>query len=269
MDTKIKYKTILVMAILLLGYKNISATNYAIIISIEDYIYQPSLAYANSDAALMGLTIYAGKLGNILDEHIYHLFNEKATAENIELILSHLSEIMSKEDQLFFYYSGHGYFGGLYTYDLYAIKMLSYKKLRQHLQTINCKNKIIILDTCFSGSLYLNTMDDVNTLESYFDNETKYKNRNRTSNTIVLMSSRLDESSYETVQLGHGLFTYYLCKGLNGAGDLNLDKNISIEELYYYTRDNVYLYKKGKSSYVQCPTLMGNYQNNYIISKTK
>jgi uncharacterized caspase-like protein len=68
-------------------------------------------------------------------------------------------------------------------------------------------------------------------------------------------------------QLRHGLFTYYLCKGINGSADRNNDTLITIEELYYYTRDNVYLYTKGKSNYVQCPTLMGNYQNNYIICK--
>ncbi len=87
------------------------ATNYAVIVSIGEYKYQPDLAFANTDAALMCLTIQSQKLGSIHDENIYYLVNEQATAENIELILSYLSVKLLEQDQLIIYYSGHGYIG--------------------------------------------------------------------------------------------------------------------------------------------------------------
>lgn len=37
----------------------------------------------------------------------------------------------------------------------------------------------------------------------------------------------------------HGLFTYYLLKGMVGEADRNRDKRIEIEELYSYVSNNV------------------------------
>jgi uncharacterized caspase-like protein len=40
-------------------------------------------------------------------------------------------------------------------------------------------------------------------------------------------------------ELGHGLFTYYLLQGLNGAADLNHDGIVSLQELYEYVEQQV------------------------------
>jgi len=260
-----KVLTPLLLIIFLVNSSELSAKNYAVLISVGDYKNHPDIAYANSDAALMGLTLLSHRLGPIEEEDIFNLYNENATSDNIAIVLSHLSRILVASDQLVIYYSGHGYFGGLHTYDYNENDTFSYQDLRYYLRNTKCRDKIIILDTCYSGSLFLHSEEDVKQLEQYFSNNRKKKYSN--TNTIVIMSSRLDQSSYETPHLGHGLFTYFLCKGLNGSSDINEDNKISIEELYYYTRDNVYLYMKGNTSKNQCPTLMGNYQNNYIISK--
>jgi uncharacterized caspase-like protein len=43
----------------------------------------------------------------------------------------------------------------------------------------------------------------------------------------------------ELPELGHGVFTYYLLAGLNGAADLNGDGIVTVQELYEYVERQV------------------------------
>ena len=43
----------------------------------------------------------------------------------------------------------------------------------------------------------------------------------------------------ELPELGHGIFTYYLLQGLNGAADLNKDGIVTVQELYEYVEQQV------------------------------
>ena len=43
----------------------------------------------------------------------------------------------------------------------------------------------------------------------------------------------------ELPELGHGVFTYYLLQGLQGAADLNRDGIVTIQELYEYVEQQV------------------------------
>ena len=43
----------------------------------------------------------------------------------------------------------------------------------------------------------------------------------------------------ELAELGHGVFTYYLVQGLQGAADLNKDGIVTLQELYEYVEQQV------------------------------
>ena len=45
--------------------------------------------------------------------------------------------------------------------------------------------------------------------------------------------------SLELQELGHGVFTYYLVRGLRGAADLNRDGIVTLQELYEYVEQQV------------------------------
>jgi helicase len=55
----------------------------------------------------------------------------------------------------------------------------------------------------------------------------------------ILTASRPAEVSLELPELGHGVFTYYLIQGLQGAADLNHDGIVSLQELYEYLEQQV------------------------------
>src|SRR3972149_518300 len=47
------------------------------------------------------------------------------------------------------------------------------------------------------------------------------------------------EGSLELDELGHGIFSYYLVRGLQGAADLNRDGIVTLQELYEYVEQQV------------------------------
>jgi uncharacterized caspase-like protein len=56
---------------------------------------------------------------------------------------------------------------------------------------------------------------------------------------VVLTASGPDQAAQESADFGHGVFTYYLLEGLNGAADLNGDGDIDVNEAYAYVSEKV------------------------------
>jgi uncharacterized caspase-like protein len=61
----------------------------------------------------------------------------------------------------------------------------------------------------------------------------------RSRGRAIVTASRPAEVSIELPELGHGIFTYYLTEGLRGAGDLNRDGIVTLQELYEYVEQQV------------------------------
>jgi uncharacterized caspase-like protein len=55
----------------------------------------------------------------------------------------------------------------------------------------------------------------------------------------IITASRPTEVSIELTELGHGIFTYYLVQGLQGAADGNRHGIVSLQELYEYLEQQV------------------------------
>ncbi len=63
-----------------------------------------------------------------------------------------------------------------------------------------------------------------------------YNDLVRRSGAIIFSSCRGDEVSYETVEYENGLFTEYVIKAIEGAGDADRDGIVSTDELQDYVR---------------------------------
>ena len=63
--------------------------------------------------------------------------------------------------------------------------------------------------------------------------------RERLPGAVVLASSRGDQSSWEWNERGHGVFTYWLSRALEGGADTNGDGRLTVDEVYNYTHDRV------------------------------
>jgi hypothetical protein len=74
---------------------------------------------------------------------------------------------------------------------------------------------------------------------------------------IAVLSAASGEqisSTYE--EKGHGLFTYFMLKGINGEGDTNRDGKIEIGELFEYIKPQVERIAKKIYNNEQLPQLI-------------
>ena len=76
----------------------------------------------------------------------------------------------------------------------------------------------------------------------------------------VITASDVSQLSQESEQWGggHGVFTYYLLRGLGGDADLNKDGTVTAGELFRYVRDQVYKETMGQQRPVALPGLAEN-----------
>ena len=87
---------------------------------------------------------------------------------------------------------------------------------------IEAERMVVFLDACYSGAAGGRTFASSKTRavtvdDLFLDRLTRSKGR------AIVTASRPSEVSIELAELGHGIFTYYLVRGLQGAADLNRD----------------------------------------------
>jgi helicase len=103
---------------------------------------------------------------------------------------------------------------------------------------IEAERVVSFIDACYSGSAGGRTFLAKRTRASQLD-ELFLNRLTRSKGRVIITASRPGEVSIELSELGHGVFSYYLVQGLNGAADLNLDGIVTIQELYEYLEQQV------------------------------
>ena len=97
---------------------------------------------------------------------------------------------------------------------------------------------VVFLDSCYSGAAGGRTFSSKKTRAGHVD-DLFLERLARSKGRAILTASRPAEVSIELPELGHGIFTYYLVQGLKGAGDLNRDGIVTLQELYEYVEQEV------------------------------
>ena len=73
-------------------------------------------------------------------------------------------------------------------------------------------------------------------------------------NFTVLTAARGDQTAKPLEEAKHGMFSYFLMKGMEGEADINNDNKITAGELYSYIQSNVTQQSNGS----QTPELQGD-----------
>ena len=219
-----------------------NSDDFALVIGIEKYSNLPDAEFAERDAAAVREHLIA--LG-YPEANIIALSGSKATmsafAKNIE---SWLPLNVNKKSTVFVYYSGHGA-PDVKTGQAYLVpwdgdpeflegSAYPVKRLYEKLGTLKAKRVIVALDSCFSGAggrsvlakgtRPLVTKMDMGAIEP--------------GKIVALSASDSDQISGTVDDQGHGAFTYYLLKGLNGAA-ADDSKHVTLRSLYDYLKPKV------------------------------
>ncbi len=242
--------------------------SYALVIGISKYENLPKeaqLEYPDRDAESIYTVLISAEGGQFPAENVHKLINENATAANIKKELeTWLPSVTKDDDRVLIYFAGHGFVSGgkayLAPYDISLKNIPGTSFSMEELGAaiggkINGKWKVLITDSCHSGAITPEA-DRAKVNQTLLDLQ---------KSLFSITASRDREQSYESDKWGggHGIFTYYVVKGLEGEADTNGDGIVSADELAEYVHTNVRL----ATNAAQNPTSeRGSFDPNMVLA---
>jgi hypothetical protein len=218
----------------------------AIVFGIESYKNVPGVSFAKRDATWMKK--YFENVLGIPKNRIYHKTDSDVGLGAFRKVFSVDGwldkRIKEGKTDVFIYYAGHGApdmkqnKAYLIPYDGdpnyasqtgYAIDLL-YAELGK----MGAKSVTVFLDACFSGANRDKEMLLADARPVFMEVDAS-----ATGNVTVFSASGGKEISSAWPQKKHGLFSYFLMKGMRGDADTNKDKQITVDELNSYVSENV------------------------------
>jgi len=212
---------------------------FGLVIGVKEYRYFPerNLKYSASDAQKMAVSLRKFSF-DIPDRRI--LIGAKATRPEVKGKIAELQSLVTSNDIVFIYFSGHGVKGSfdcLVTNDarednegnLLPNTVIATAELREDLKLINAAKIIVALDSCHSGGTMkwrpLQSIGEVNL----------------PPRTVMLASSDGNEPSWESDRFQSGIFTHYLVRLLDdeSIADRNRDGTATLKEIEAYLQEQV------------------------------
>jgi len=243
-----------------------------VVFGIENYKNLAPAPYADNDANIIEeyfkKTLGLEQVVTYTNEEVSgFIFDDVFNSETGEL----QKAIVKGETDLFVYYSGHGVpdkegknvylFPSDGKYKNLETQGYNINLLYENLEKLGAKSVTVFIDACFSGA---SRTSETMVAQNVTGEKAGVKIRLNTtkpwesdSTFAVFNSSSFDETSLGFDESQTGLFTYYLCAGMQGAADTDANKNITLGELKNYVISNVSATSK-KISGQQTPQFNGN-----------
>ncbi len=224
---------------------------WAVVVGVGRYTSMPVLKYSDDDAYQFYAFLKSPEGGALPDKQIKVLVDEDATRMNILQTMRQILLKADENDEIVFYFSGHGLDGAFLPQDFDGINnRLLHSEVKAIFEQSKAKHKLCIADACFSGSLLAMKQPLAPQIQAF------YKAFDNTQGGMALfMSSKSQEYSLEDQGLRSGIFSHYLSRGLKGEADVDGNKIVTMRELYDYVYKNVRSY----TSSAQTPTISGQF----------
>jgi Caspase domain len=235
---------------------------YAIVIGIEQYRQKlPRADFAVRDAQTV--TDYLTKVMGYPEENVVTLTNDHATyVDLVKYLEKWLPNNVEQDSSVFVYYSGHGA-PNPKTGDAYLVPYdgdpsfidqtgYSLRRMYDTLGKLPTKHIIVALDSCFSGAGGRSVlakgarplvMTSQNTLAL-------------PANITVMTAASGEQVSSTYDEKGHGLFTYYMLKGIKNEDVIKQNGSIAIGNLFSYLKPQVERVARKQYNNEQTPQLM-------------
>lgn len=241
--------------------------SYALVVGVSEYknlAPKEQLAFTGADAEAMYNILISREGGNFPAENVHKLVGPRATLANIKKELEQwLPSVTKDDDRVVVYFAGHGfvYQGKVYLapadFDKRNIAGSGYSTDELGAAfgaKIKGKWKVLLTDSCHSGAVTTDT--DSRTINSRLLDLSR--------SLFSLTASRDRERSFESKEWGggHGIFTYYVVKGLEGEADESGDGVVSADELAAYVQRQV----RSATEQQQNPMVGGSFDNQMLLA---
>ena len=259
------------------------AQRWAVVVGVSDYQDSriPSLRYAAADAKSFYNWLISPEGGSQPPARVKLLINEKATGRNVKEALFVWLKQAIEEDMVVIFFAGHGspespdFPENLFLlpydaqYDSVATTGFPMWDIETALKRfIKAKKVVVIADACHAGGVgeafqiarRANRAIELNPISSGLQNLSQVGD-----GVAVITASDDKQLSQESKDWGggHGVFTYFLLKGLEGEADYNRDKTVTLGELIPYLSEQV----RRATRNSQCPTVAGKFDPALSISR--
>lgn len=236
--------------------------SYAIVVGIENYRQKlPAADFATQDAQLVA--DYLVKVMGYPEENVVMLMNDHAAlGDFVKYFERWLPNNVEQGSSVFVYYSGHGA-PNPKTFDAYLVPYdgdpsfidetgYPLKRMYAALGKLPAKEIVVALDSCFSGAggrsliakgarpLVINLKNDMVL----------------PGNMTVMTASSGDQISSTYDEKGHGLFTYFMLKGIKNEGVTRQDGSINYDALFGYIKPQVERIARKQYNNEQSPQLI-------------
>lgn len=177
------------------------------------------------------------------------------------------------EDRLLVFFAGHGELneadGRTYLvprdFDRSRIAETGYPlaELRKQVEGCRAAVKCLILDCCHAGNerSTLSFGVGAGTIARSLDAE-------GLSNTMVLAGARADEKSYACNRLRHGIYSFWLCRGIEGAA-ADEEGRVTISHLNRYAHERTNAYTSVEWGKDQTPVMFGKIEGDPVLLRLK
>lgn len=223
---------------------------FALVVGVSNYEQAPPLFYAATDALTMADYLKmprGGKLGK--DDDLFVLTDAEATPDSVRKYLDVVFTKAGTEDTVVIFIAAHGVVAAgegyvLTTYsnpgDLKTSALTMAEIQRSVFQHVkNTKHVLLFLDVCRAGQI--GVIREPNTI----NDQTVVMLSGADRKLGAFMASAPLELAFEATEYGggHGAFTYFLLRGLNGDADAkpngNGDGVVTSLELVDYVKKQV------------------------------
>jgi len=250
---------------------------WAVIMGVSNYqdTRIPSLRYASTDAQAFYDWIVSSEGGKYAPSRVKLLIDQEATGSNIKnALFTWLTQAIA-EDIVTIYFAGHGSPNNpnspdnlfLYPYDTQYDNVAATGFPMWDIETalkrfIKAKKVIVVADACHAGGVgqpFDVAMRDVRGVGGIANPiATGLQSLSKVGDGICVISAsgekQLSKESQEWGG-GHGVFTYFLLKGLKGEADYNQDERVTLGELIPFLSEQV----RRETKNTQSPIVAGKF----------
>ena len=235
----------------------------ALIVGIANYENTLSAPFADKDALIF--QDYASEIFGIPENRIKTLINDEADIAEILISVRKWLKRMTVigQTEVIIFFAGHGLatasgdayllpFDGHAELELLDRTALLQQEIFDEVALAQPKSVTVFLDACYTGK----SRDGEVLLADagYRPVAARVVEGGLPPNFTVLTASSGLEFSGPLKEAKHGMFSYFLMRGLEGLADLNNDQQITAGVLIEYVRSNVTRYSAG----LQTPEIQGD-----------